>query len=393
MADRASGAAWRRRQRRLRSWWRHVQQTVAAVLATVTHRSHSKVGTANDAPRGQETVNSTRVGPAEYHELSSDDGRPTGGERPAALLEPLPRVKVQRHAGIGHEIVQNLDVPVPQMVEQLPNIVQFFAALSPVPEQVMEVPKILPDDVPMRTAVRDAQLVEQLVEVPTIISYSSLLLLQRIMEQNVDIPVVGGSGAGGGFSGFLPGQHFSMPAEQIVDNPAPWLGFGGGLQGLQFNSFFGADRRVPRSRWRSSRFSTSPGFRSVFFGFSWTRWWRGFSHFSPDEKARHYLRTLGRHCLRTRAHGRWRLMACRWRSRKRRSRSRMRRREVEEVASSTWSATWDPTVQRFCWWLAAAEALSSATPPGGLRGTLVDVPVTMLDKFQQSVQMTVVVSL
>ena len=32
MADRASGAAWRRRQRRLRSWWRHEQQTMAAVL-------------------------------------------------------------------------------------------------------------------------------------------------------------------------------------------------------------------------------------------------------------------------------------------------------------------------------------------------------------------------
>ena len=36
MADRASGAAWQRRQRRLRSWWRHEQQTVATVLATVT---------------------------------------------------------------------------------------------------------------------------------------------------------------------------------------------------------------------------------------------------------------------------------------------------------------------------------------------------------------------
>ena len=52
---------------------------MAAVLATVTHHSHSKVGTANDAPRGQRKVTSTRVGPAEYYELSSDDGRPTGG--------------------------------------------------------------------------------------------------------------------------------------------------------------------------------------------------------------------------------------------------------------------------------------------------------------------------
>ena len=47
------GAAWRRRQRRLRSWWRYEQRTVAAVLAAVTHHSHSTVGTANAALRGQ----------------------------------------------------------------------------------------------------------------------------------------------------------------------------------------------------------------------------------------------------------------------------------------------------------------------------------------------------
>ena len=35
-------------------------------------------------------------------------------------------------------------------------------------------PKILPFDVPMRTVVRVPQLAEQLVEVPTIVSYSSL---------------------------------------------------------------------------------------------------------------------------------------------------------------------------------------------------------------------------
>ena len=90
--------------------------------------------------------------------------------------------------------------------------------LSLDPEQAIEVPKILPVDVPLRTSVREPQLVEQLVEVPTIISFSSL---QRIAEQNVDIPVVGGSGTGGGLSGFLPGQHYSMTAEQIVDIPVP----------------------------------------------------------------------------------------------------------------------------------------------------------------------------
>ena len=48
---------------------------------------------------------------------------------------------------------------------------------------------------------------EQLVEVPTIVSWS---LLQQIMEQNVDIPVVDrGCGAGGGLSGFSPWTEFS----------------------------------------------------------------------------------------------------------------------------------------------------------------------------------------
>ena len=208
------GAAWRRRQRRLRSWWRHEQQTVAAVLATVTHHSHSKVGTANAALRGQKTGTSTRVGPAEYFELSSDDGRPTGGERPAALLEPWPQGKMERHDGIAYELVQALDAPVLQTVEQLPNVVQFLATQLPVDaEPVIEVPKILPHDVPPRRFCRDTQLAEQLAEVPTILYF----LKQRIPEQIVDTPVPhGGRGVSGGLQGFLPGH-----VEQTVDIPAP----------------------------------------------------------------------------------------------------------------------------------------------------------------------------
>ena len=116
-----------------------------------------------------------------------------------------------------------LDVPVPQMVDQLPDIEQFFRALSPDPEQVIEVPKFLPLDVPMRAALRVTQLVEQLVEVPTIISYSSLL---RTVEQIVDIPVPVGGGRLAGLQGFLPGQSSTAPTVvQIVDIPR------GGLQG------------------------------------------------------------------------------------------------------------------------------------------------------------------
>ena len=88
--DAGTSAAKLGRERRLRSSWRHERMSIAPVLATVTRHSYSKVVTANDAPRGQKTVTSTRVGLAEYYELSSDDGRPTGDERPAALLESWP---------------------------------------------------------------------------------------------------------------------------------------------------------------------------------------------------------------------------------------------------------------------------------------------------------------
>ena len=116
---------------------------------------------------------------------------------------------------MGHLSVPTLDVPLPQMVD----------VLSPDPEQVTEVPKILPFDVPVRTAVRVTQLAEQLVEVPTITSYSSL---QRTVEQNVDIPVPGGGGRNAGLQGFSSGQSSTATpsskkriseriVEQIVD--------------------------------------------------------------------------------------------------------------------------------------------------------------------------------
>ena len=106
---------------------------MAAVLATVTHHSHSKVGTANDVPRAQRTVTST-----------------------AAIAVPK----------ISHDRTQQ------RLIDTL----------------------------------RQPQTAEQLVEVPTIESYSSL---QGMMEQNADIPVPPGRGgwAGqGGQQGYSQGQ-------------------------------------------------------------------------------------------------------------------------------------------------------------------------------------------
>ena len=62
-ADGGTGSAHRRRERWLRSWLRHEQQSIAAVLATVTHHSFDKVGTARGVPRNQKTA--TRTGKGE----------------------------------------------------------------------------------------------------------------------------------------------------------------------------------------------------------------------------------------------------------------------------------------------------------------------------------------
>ena len=143
------------------------------MLATVSHHSFSKVDTANAALRGQK-IGTHRGGPCRvFFELFSDDGMPTGEERPAALLEPRPQGEVQRLAGIGYELAQNLDVLVLQLVEQLPDVLQFFATCLPVvAEQSIDVPKISQDRTQhrMEDCLRQPQTADQLVEVPTIVS-------------------------------------------------------------------------------------------------------------------------------------------------------------------------------------------------------------------------------
>ena len=132
----------------------------------------------------------------EYFPMTDDEGSElAAGVRPAPLEEGRPQGKLQRHAGIGYELVLALDAPVLQMVEQLRDVHHFFARCLPVvAEQVIHVPKIILENIPSRRLCRDTQLAEQLVEVPTIVSYSSL---QRNMEHNVDIPVPGGGGRRG----------------------------------------------------------------------------------------------------------------------------------------------------------------------------------------------------
>ena len=124
-----------------------------------------------------------------------EGGALAAGGRPAPLSEVAGgQERVQRHC-VEHlaevcPIVQILDADVP-----VPLLVDRFAAICNMeedilvaadhldrdfhfPELVIEVPKISLDVIPLRTLVPEPQLAEQLVEVPTIVSFSSF---QRIM--------------------------------------------------------------------------------------------------------------------------------------------------------------------------------------------------------------------
>ena len=183
------------------------------------------------------------------------------GLRPACLAEPQgPQAGIQRHT-MEHiadvmPMVQILDIPALLGADQLVEVGRHLDLH--VPEQAIEVPKISSTPRhPRRRFLFPVRMAEQLVEVPTIISYSML----RTIEQTMDIPVPrvrGGRGGGlqgfhpgqgipaagveqnveipvsqrrrnkiGGFQGFFPGQNSTADVEQNVDIPAR-----GGLHGF-----------------------------------------------------------------------------------------------------------------------------------------------------------------
>ena len=132
----ARGAAWRRRQRRLRSMLRHERQTVAMALAECQHHNAQRQKTARagrgvrDAVHGEvlEALLSHEPG-TQHFTLDDDDSVPElGGSRPDRLYEVRPQERVLRHTveqtvDIAPELPA-LDALVPQMVEQLEDVLQ-----------------------------------------------------------------------------------------------------------------------------------------------------------------------------------------------------------------------------------------------------------------------------
>ena len=172
-----TGAAQRRRGRRLRAPWRHEQQSIAQALATFTHHSarEQKTGRAGEGVRGEVHGQIPGAPPpqaagTQYFAMDVDEVPAAGGSRPDRLAPVSgPQERVQRH--FVQQLVEPvrgvpvLDAPVPQLVEKLEDVLKIFDFLVPVQE--IEVPKISsPSRPPPPRVVPVPQPAEQLVDVP-----------------------------------------------------------------------------------------------------------------------------------------------------------------------------------------------------------------------------------
>ena len=279
--DHGAGAAKRRRDRRLRMHWRHEQLTLRMALAAALHHSRGVGPVTCNALRSQRTARAEATNNTLWSQMTSVGSssrcarEELGGTRPDRLIEVRPQERDQWCTVVqivdSPQVVPSLDVPAPQMENQLVEVCRQLDML--IPEQAIEVRKTSSSSRhSRRRRVRFAQQTgEQLVEVPTIVSYSSL---DGLVEQNVDIPVPHGRGGRVGVRG-LTGFNSVVGADR-VDIPVPRSG---GLQGS-------------RPRQSSSASSAHlPGVADEFF-------YRVFSHFSPNffffKKVRGWARTRGR---------------------------------------------------------------------------------------------------
>ena len=148
------GVARRRRERRLRSMLRHERMTVAMALAEFSHHSSRGQRMARAGVWGHEQNYTAKIRkpPTHQPELFSLEGEPGGG-LPAPLSEVAGRQDmVVRHVmedlGSVCPFVQILDLPVPQLVENVTDTLRILDL--PIAEQVIEVPKISCSPCPSR---------------------------------------------------------------------------------------------------------------------------------------------------------------------------------------------------------------------------------------------------
>ena len=97
-----TSAAKRRRERRMRSWWRHEAQSIRAAVATVLHHSCDVGRESYYVPRHQKMATAREDVVNEPHDALRGLTTPLPGELPGILPEPVPQRSdrtVRRFAG------------------------------------------------------------------------------------------------------------------------------------------------------------------------------------------------------------------------------------------------------------------------------------------------------
>ena len=150
------------------------------------------------------------------------------GARPSPLVEVRPQGRVQRHT-VEHIVdvlpfVQILDVPVPQMGDQLVAVLKSYDFL--VPGQVTAVPNIIPLFSHASFGAGNGKRSWWKCRLSCLVRRSSSTLPSRSLTFQFRM-VVGE--VGGGLQSFLPVQNSAAPSQQIVDIPVR----SGGLQGFR----------------------------------------------------------------------------------------------------------------------------------------------------------------
>ena len=150
-------AAQRRRGRRLRAAWRHEQQSIAAVLATFAR--HSALRGQKKARAGEGDFELSFTAKIRKHPLPQPVLFKLFDEEPAGCGPRLSLSLGRKNgsSGTSWSTSRTLCVSLPwcrflmylcrRRWNQLPDVLQFFDTLMPDPEQVIEVPKILSEDV------------------------------------------------------------------------------------------------------------------------------------------------------------------------------------------------------------------------------------------------------
>ena len=193
--------------------------TVAMAVAEKMHHSSRRQTNARSRVWGEDPE-----APHTPSRSSSAFWKSPAGPEVAGWQERVQPHYVEHLANIC-SFVRVLGAPVPRMVDQFAEILnlqedtldagRLVDRFFQVPELIIEVPKIILDDIPTRTSVPEPQTAEQLVEVPAVLSVASLQL--QTVEQPVDASVPHGRGKRS-LHGFPPELgSTAQSVEQMVD--------------------------------------------------------------------------------------------------------------------------------------------------------------------------------